>query len=274
MKRVNVPKEVRDKVEAKLRKCIKLAEDHYGQKFTFPTIEYKLRGRTGGTANSRDWKVNFNSVLLMENGDKFINRTVPHELAHLVDYQLHPENFFSGRGRKQTIHGWTWKSIMRLFGAPTTRCHTYDTTNSKVRTRRITKHIWVCGCGEVEIKLGPKRHKNQLNSPSGYGYYKRGHPISKCGEYTYRGVEGAAPKPLLRAADAKAKAKPKRPAPRHNSPNKSSKLDMCRVLYFSIRHSAAAECSRKDIIRVFVDEAGCTPAGAATYYAKLKKELG
>lgn len=43
---------------------------------------------------------------------------------------------------------------------------------------------------------------------------------------------------------------------------RQSKLDVCRRLFDSSKR-------RKDNIKMFIDHADCTPAGAATYYAKI-----
>lgn len=45
-----------------------------------------------------------------------------------------------------------------------------------------------------------------------------------------------------------------------------SKLDICRQVF-------DAQASRKDNIQLMIEHAGCTSAGAATYYAKLKREI-
>lgn len=277
MKRVTVTKEIKDRVNARLRECIELAEKNFNMKFPFPEVKYIPRGTGGGYAEPWKWTVAFNSILLMENVDEFIHRTVAHEMAHLVDYKAHPERFKhpgytrtrDGRLKRKPlpVHGYTWKAIMMLFGAPPTRCHSYDVSNSKVKKRTRRKHEWVCGCGEGKMMLGAKRHKKQLNGTG--GYYLRGHSPRTCGAYTYRGVEGAAPEPMLRAADAPGKASPGRPAPRHRKPRTGTKLDKCKKLYLKYHG-----CSRADIIEEFVNKAGCTAAGAATYYAKLKKEFG
>ena len=64
------------------------------------------------------------------------------------------------------------------------------------------------------------------------------------------------------------------PAPKDPTFNRApklagSKLEKCTLLY---RENYGV--SRRVMIALFVEEAGCTQAGAATYYAKIKKELG
>ena len=261
---MRVPANIKAEVETKLRNCIAMAEHAYGQKFKFPAIRYDIRGTVAGRADIYGWEVKFNPILLMENIDDFINRTVPHEMAHLVDYQLHPENFestvtwvpgYGARRTKRDIHGYTWKSIMIVFGADPSRCHSYDTKNARVKKRGRAKHVWsCCGCGR-EMHLGPVRHRNMIGGAVQYWMRDCRHH----GGYKYVGLEGQTKKVALpKVADAS-----------HNHPTKKaggSKLDACRELYSSV-------LTREENIRSFIS-VGCTPAGASSYYAKIKKEMG
>jgi len=246
---MQVTNDVRQRVEQKLRESIKLAERHYGQQFEFPTIRYAKRGTTAGTASYNRWEVNFNAVLLMENIDKFIDRTVPHEMAHLIDYQLHPWNFDQGAKRK--LHGPSWKAIMRVMGGPTTRCHDYDTTTSRVSNPTRVKYLYKCETCGRDMFLGPKRH---LRMSSGITRYRMqgcaGH-----GGYTYVGSTGRPPVATIT----------RRPPTFQGT----SKLDQCRKLYRNLRGA-----TRQVVLQQFISLVGCTPNGASTYYAKVKKEMG
>jgi len=250
---MRVTAEVKARVKATIEACIVTANAHYDRVFNYPTVVYKKRGTTAGTACDRTYTIDLNSVLLMENVEAFLQRTVVHEFAHLVDGIVNPSTRQSRWGQKRSLHGPTWKRIMRLFGASEDRCHSYDTTNSRVKKR--AKHVWTCSCGQAAgtMKIGTIRH-NKMKAPGPVRYWMRGH---KNHTYTYQGVEGApAPRVLPKAASA-----PRAPK-RRTGP---SKLDICRQWFSS-------SASRTLMINTFVKEAGCTPAGAATYYAKIKKE--
>lgn len=255
---------VKARVKAKLEESIALAEAHYGTTFKMPTILYTKRGRVAGVANYIQYEVNFNPVLLMENVESFIARTVPHEMAHLIDHKLHPENFQTdirvdqyGRIKrtKRDIHGRTFKAIMGVLGADNSRCHSYDTTRSAVRQAGKSKHLYTCNtCGSV-MKLGPIRHKKMQAGSSRYWMRSCKHHIG----YTYQGLEGSLA-PLAIASQI-----PTTPAAHTDGPAKNkSKLQLCRELYDWTK-------SRQWNINQFVVEAHCTNAGAATYYAKIKK---
>ena len=75
-------------VQRKLAETLQLAENHFQQKFPVPTISYDLRGVKAGVAYLQKNEIKFNRTLLLENSDEFIRQVVPHELAHLIVYQI------------------------------------------------------------------------------------------------------------------------------------------------------------------------------------------
>ncbi len=266
-----VSKVVKARVVAQLKKSIALAEAHYNTTFKFPIVKYDKRGTTAGTANYTHYTLDFNSVLLMENIEDFIARTVPHEMAHLIDHKLHPENFRSdlrmtstGRWKrtKRDVHGRTFKTIMHVMGAPDGgRCHSYDTANA--RTREKARHEWICNDCNATMKLGPGRHKKQMIRDT---YRPRKQGCNWTHTYRYVGVVGAAPVAI--AAQAAKPAKTTSPKPTTPMPTKGpSKVAMCRRIYDRTR-------SRQQNIDRFISGAGCTPAGASSYFSKIKDEFG
>ena len=63
-------------------------------------------------------EIKFNRTLLLENSDEFIHQVVPHELAHLIVYQVF--------GRVKP-HGQEWQAVMtQLFNLPADTCHKFD----------------------------------------------------------------------------------------------------------------------------------------------------
>ena len=158
---------------------------------------------------------------------------------------------------------------MMDFGHAPERCHNLDVTRARVSTRRTTRiHVWKCGCGEGKVVITPAKHKRMLQTAhTGYGVYQRGHTANRCGVYTYHGIEGQETKPVT---VAKPITQPRVQLTEEAKPVSTyrTKMDHCRAI-FAMRLLA----SRKDIIASFINEAGCTKAGAATYYATLKKEV-
>lgn len=133
-------KEIRDKVE----ECIVKAERFYGREFRRPRIEFNLKGRVAGhccLVGGEPSKLRFNVPLAVRNRDSFLNDTVPHEVAHWIQYSLY-------KGVKP--HGREWKRIMvSVFKLAPKRCHRYDTSETQVRKNRTFKYV--CRCKEWEL---------------------------------------------------------------------------------------------------------------------------
>ena len=253
-----VPQEIKDMCQAEIDRCTAIAKRNYPNVvLPTPTLSYDQRGRVAGTYHYVGHRIKINAVLLMENVDEMVENTVSHEYAHLVDRAVHGQQFrWKGHRRVRISHGATFKQIMREFGRSESTTHNMDTTNATVKRKTGVKHIWKCGCGNGVMELGAKRHAKQLRANGFRSYYMRGHAPSRCGAYKYYGIKGQELPEMqidMAAKNAKSKVKP------------ASKLDRCRALYNST-------VSRMDNIDMFVQQAQCTIQGAATYYAKIKKE--
>lgn len=108
-------------------------------------LRFDLRGTTAGQAILRDPRqpeIRLNAQLLAENGAEFLNRTIPHEVAHLAAY------YRKGR-RPQRPHGPEWQALMQSFGLVPERCHRYDV--SRARVRRLITHTYRCACRTHEL---------------------------------------------------------------------------------------------------------------------------
>ena len=117
--------------------CLK-AHQIYGVKIE-PTVTFDLKGRTMGQANYRDNVLRFNlTALSVDGGWKHLyEETVPHEVAHLVQYTIGP------RDRKANPpHGRIWQGVMRQLGHKPEVYHSIDLP--KARQRRTFEYV--CGC--------------------------------------------------------------------------------------------------------------------------------
>jgi len=137
--------------------------------FRIPTpeveIRFDLRGQAAGQvrfAAPRCPLIRYNALLLRENGIRFLARTVPHEVAHVI-----ARGVFGPHIRP---HGAQWRAVMDLFGADNRRCHDYDTRRASAR--RLTRYPYHCACREHA--LTSIRHHRIL---AGQRYYCR-----HCGE--------------------------------------------------------------------------------------------
>jgi SprT protein len=132
---------------------LELAEELYGKKIKRPEYRFDLEGAVAGYACYGPWAMRFNMHIAHTHYDKYLARTVPHEVAHMVEKYV-----FGTSG-----HGKRWKSIMVRFGCEPSRCHSYDqlkTRGGKDRPRVI------CGCGERDI--GPIKYKRMVSGHSSY----------------------------------------------------------------------------------------------------------
>ena len=129
-----------------------VAEAHYGRSFKRYPVSLRLKGRTAGKA-FLGREIRFNPILYMENKNTFIARTVPHEIAHMIAYDLY--------GRVKP-HGNEWKTVCRKIGMKDiTRCHSYDTsTVSKERKPRERPFVYSCNCREFKMTLTLHRRMN------------------------------------------------------------------------------------------------------------------
>ena len=84
---------------------------------TLPKITFDLKGQIAGRAYYKgDWKIRYNLIYSQKFFPQFLKETVPHEVAHLLEYLIYGKT-----GHKQH-----WKMIMRDFGiSNASRCHRY-----------------------------------------------------------------------------------------------------------------------------------------------------
>ena len=152
---------VRRAVEANFVK----AEAHYNRTFKRPRVVFLKTGTTAGTADSRKWILDFNESIFNIQLDAFLARTVPHEVAHLVDYKVNNGHERTRTGRRR-VHGNNWKNVMRVLQVKdATRCHSYDTDNVKRRTRKQSSTVnYCCEDCKATVPLGIIRHRKVVSS--------------------------------------------------------------------------------------------------------------
>lgn len=107
-------------------------------------IRFDLRGTAAGQARllgQRCFLIRYHPELLGRQPERFMARTVPHEVAHVVT--------FCRFGAKVRPHGPEWRALMGFFGADAARCHDFDLTDLPRRTlRRFPYH---CACGDQAL---------------------------------------------------------------------------------------------------------------------------
>lgn len=173
-------------ISDKVKECCEKASFYYGRDFRIPSITFFTKGTSAGFASPAKWLVMFNQVLYLENKEQFLNKTVPHEVAHLIDYVINPENFVRKHGKRRSLHGPTFKFIMsEVLGAEdNSTTHTYNTKS--VRRRNIKRrYVWACSRCDRQIELTPHKNKLQLQEIRFRNSVRYIHKDCNCKPFSY-----------------------------------------------------------------------------------------
>lgn len=130
--------------------------ERYGKTIEMPKVEFSNKmSRAAGKARNSKLSCGYNTVVfsrpIIELNDlnAFISRTVVHEVAHIVQFEL---GIPSG-------HNASFYTIMNHLGVPNaTRCHSYTVPNPQ-------KYTVVCERCKAEIQIGKIRY-NKIRSNS------------------------------------------------------------------------------------------------------------
>lgn len=138
-------RQLKMQIQRRLRQCLQQSEQFFHRTFPMPDISYDVRGVKAGVAYLQQNCIKLNRTLLLENPEEFIRQVVPHELAHLIVYQVF--------GRVKP-HGKEWQAVMtELFGLPADTCHQFDVQNVRGKT-----FAYRCDCRQH--LLSARRHHN------------------------------------------------------------------------------------------------------------------
>lgn len=141
-KTVHVSADIKNQVNAQITNTLEQAKVLFGYNEPFPVVNYDVRGTCAGKAWVTKNTIGFNSILLTENVEQFLKRTVVHEMAHVIAYKR-----YGSRG-----HDNTWKNVMIRLGADPSRCHSYDVSNARVKNANAsTTYTYKCACCEREV---------------------------------------------------------------------------------------------------------------------------
>jgi SprT protein len=129
--------------------------------FPFPSVEirFDLRGHTAGQAliryqNGRNDVMRFNLEIAKNNLEEFLITTVPHEMAHILQYR---------KDIRAKSHDGLWKYFTYvLTGKVLPRCHEFNT----VPARNVKKYLYKCSC--MTHKISSIKHNRIFNGKQNY----------------------------------------------------------------------------------------------------------
>lgn len=136
-----------------LIRYITVAQNYFECHFATPSINFRLTGKTAGKAYLQHWEIRLNPILFRENPQVFIEEVLPHELAHLITFQLF--------GRVKP-HGPEWKSVMQhVFSLAAKTTHSLDITSVQGRT-----YQYHCHCDDHLLSV--RRHNKVQQGKATY----------------------------------------------------------------------------------------------------------
>lgn len=137
-------------LHSKVFSCYNLAETYFLTNFPRPNILINLRGSSAGVAELQINRLRFNPILYSDNKTEFLHQVIPHEVAHLIAWQVY--------GATIKPHGQEWQQIMQeVFNCPPLIKH-------KFCIKRAAKqyYIYSCACTTIKHNFTYRRHQLAL----------------------------------------------------------------------------------------------------------------
>lgn len=147
--------DMQNKVAAKISSLQEKAKKFYGCKVPNVEIKYDLKttsmaGQAIVNPYTGLFKMRLHPAALQFYGEDYIESTVVHEFAHLVQRQHYPLS---------KPHGKEWKSVMLNLGVEPSRCHSYDlvaalkSVGTKTTGRKVKTYSYKCACDTYELTV-------------------------------------------------------------------------------------------------------------------------
>lgn len=113
-----------EEIQHKVDICMQIAASFFGKAFDRPSANLRQKGRAAGTAHLQKNELRFNAFMYQQNPSLFLDTVVPHEIAHILVYQIY--------GGNVRPHGKEWRAVMKkVYGLQPDRTHCFDVPKPK-----------------------------------------------------------------------------------------------------------------------------------------------
>jgi len=224
--------------------CLTKAEELYNVDLSNTTIRFDLKGRAAGIAMIKGDKLTLRFNTTMINGDGYdhiINDTVPHEVAHLVNFR---------DPRTGNNHNAGWASVCRQLGGTGLRTHNEEVIYAKGKTYK-----YVTSTGAT-VNVSQRMHSN-IQRGGVYSARGKGKLNNQCA-YELVGVSGRPVKTTTETKPTPAAKAVRKAASKPTATKKGTKAEQVRNQLRGGMHPEA-------VVEWAVVELGMKPALARTY---------
>lgn len=164
-------------VEEKVKEIVEWAKQNYPLNGQLDNIQivYDLHGRVAGKACYGSNKIRVNPIALKLNYNDMLEKTIPHEVAHLIAYHIY----------NCKDHSYDWKKVMVKMGLSPKRCHDYNLPYAKGGQR----YLATCNCSEHYITKGMAEKIGKYKCKDCGSRLKLVRPLTE-GEMIIKSMEG------------------------------------------------------------------------------------
>lgn len=137
------------KVQEKVQQCLDALLGAETAKYLKVQIEFKKTlGLNAGLAYNGNLRIVLNEALFLANQDEFFDEIIPHEVCHIVQYILHPNEFID--------HGEKWRDLMLELGLKPNVYHDLDIS---AVDKKVYRYTCACDNGNRYHQVLESKHK-------------------------------------------------------------------------------------------------------------------